>query len=762
MSIVRRRRVARLTTAVVIALIFAVQGLVPPALADWTMSDITTNPYLFRPSLAIDGSGHNSVAYGRYGADPGIMLSSDAEGSWLETRLSSGNDFDPSLFVDSAGSKYVAFVRYGPQQGIYLTSDLGGTWSAPVRLTTDTAESPSIGVDSSGRFTLAYVSDSFNPGLYVIAGSVQSAVAGLPGSFNVNRLAPAHLDAEPSVALDGSGHVAIAWARYAPEGPGIMFATNATGSWVVSKLTSAMDDVPALAVDQSGKDVIAFRRYHSGRSGMFKLSNAGGPWVTTAMFDGTGWNAGEPAVAIDAGLAYLMAPMTGGSEPSQLFYTTDGIHAYQVPTGELGTDTGTPSIRFDTAHVLHLAFQGSHPAPGINYYSASAATLTMPIESVQLSGSTIDTSPSLSRDPAGASHVAFDESTPSSGDGIRYGTSSRSGWTFETATSDHGVPALASDAAGSAHLGYDPNHYLTNASGSWVGDLLPNAWGGQVSVAVDGAGHAYAAYESALGFHGLAVASNKTGTWVPEEAGGEDIRAPSVAVDAANHVHVAYLEFETSAAYVTNSSGKWASPGSGVIPFPTARCDATAIAIDGNGKVHMVFHVADGWQPELDGTYYVTNKSGSWTGIRLTRTSAESSPSLAVDAAGHAYIAMTRYDWAADPGVYLVTDRTGGWTTTQLVQEEGAVNASVTVDAKGNATVVYEQADAGLTELVQSDPGAASHGQPMTPSGETRPTQVTALSTGEPSRVATTAPQAEAGAAHTASAPIGGAQDLGH
>ncbi len=82
------------------------------------------------PSLAIDGAGKLHIAFARYLAESrGIHLLTNATGSWVATRATTGSDDYPALVLDANDKHRIAFNQFSGTTGVYYTTDATGPWA---------------------------------------------------------------------------------------------------------------------------------------------------------------------------------------------------------------------------------------------------------------------------------------------------------------------------------------------------------------------------------------------------------------------------------------------------------------------------------------------------------------------------------------------------------------------------------------------------------------------------------------------------------
>jgi hypothetical protein len=662
--------------AVALALTMVVPGTVAAA---WTETTVTENTRFDEPSLALDAGDRAHVAYIGYGDEPGIYVASDATGTWTSARLTDATDDAPAIALDANGHRHIVFVRSGDDPGIHYATDRNGDWTV-TRLTSERADSPSIAVDVAGHVHIAFNSDSFEPGVVSLDDS--------SGSWVRTRVTSAHLDGATSIVVLPDGSTKIAFARYAPEAPGIYVASAATstGPWTTDRLTSAYDDEPTMAVRSAGAIDLAFVRFAAEGRGLYHASGHE-DWSVTPLVvdDDKGFD--RPSLAIDrdglAAIAYARTDSNG--DVDGLFLARERADGSweadrRLTTG--GRPDDWPSLALDAAGREHVAFAELDTGPNPGVYVRDPRKFDL------LAASTVDSDVSMT-DVGDARVIAFKHLAGSGDRGIRTGKRTNGTWAFETASTDPAAPSVVVDDAWHARI-FTGDTELSNDTGAWLASTL--RFGTRdVRTSRDASGHTWLAYTDGSG--DPAIATDGSGSWEAASGyfGGHGEGAVAEGADGRIHWVVAgdTLTYQTAAGL----DGPWTEKRLG------ANAADPAITVDADDNVHIV------WRRTTsdEGTYYTTNVTGSWVTTRLTRTSAEGAAALALDAAGRVHVAVVRASWAANPGLYLVSNRTGSWVTTRIDGAFDAMGPQLSVDPSGLATVVLGRLGAGLRALDQTD-----------------------------------------------------------
>ena len=180
------------------------------------------------------------------------------------------------------------------------------------------------------------------------------------------------------------------------------------------------------------------------------------------------------------------------------------------------------------------------------------------------------------------------------------------------------------DGNGKMHIAYgeDRLYYATNTSGSWVITVVDaaSATGENTSLALDSNGKVHISYyeEVDMSNANLKYATNVSGKWIKttlDAVGTVHVvtySSTAIAIDGNGKVHISYLDYDDGAInYVTNILGSWAITPIDIIGF-ASNC---SIAIDSGNKVHISYY-------DLENTdlRYATNKDASWhnEGVDIT------------------------------------------------------------------------------------------------------------------------------------------------
>jgi len=211
-------------------------------LANGLTSELTSNG-----QLAIDGAGHHHLFFDTVDGPPVYL--NDATGGWASSIVGTGRRAQTwNLLLDPQQHAHAFFVANnvaGTDEHNRYATDAGGAWQDEIILN-EAFGGPSA-IDLQGHPHLVYV--------------------GAAGMHHVSKLddgwhdevLPLEATLVPSdLAVDNAGHLHVAISFQA----NIMYATNASGSWVLSTIaTTTQPDsayVARIALDAHGVPTFAY------------------------------------------------------------------------------------------------------------------------------------------------------------------------------------------------------------------------------------------------------------------------------------------------------------------------------------------------------------------------------------------------------------------------------------------------------------------------------------------------------------------------
>ena len=692
-------------------------GTPMPASAGWTKEAVTDGWFLWYPAVAVEPDDDFEIVYTRLGSDPGLFFATNAGGSWSSTRVSSGDHWGPDVILDGSGDLHVAYASTGDDTGIHYLTNAGGSWTGTRVSTEAEVDRPSITLDASGNVHIVYAVHGADPGLYHLSNE--------SGGWLRTRLIAAAQEWSPDLAIDPTGTLHVVSARFSSEAPGLYYLTRTGGTWsTAARLTTTYDDWPAIAVDGAGKVHMAFQRFASQPKDPYKgqliaATNELGAWSFERMQGGfyEGFYIGPPDVTLDGGGTTHIAVRERSTDPAGgqgLYHYAGTIGQWSVDNPYLyvqGAVVNEPSIAILSGGGVRVAY-GSYRGENAGIFLSGTNSAEI------VATSRDDADPALISVANGTRHLTFDRANATFSErGVHYGDDS-GGWSFERTQTG---PSLSDVPGGETDLGVTGDGsvriltkepavtHLTNENATWVAESLSSGIS-EGGLAVDDAGVSHAAITTDAGFS-LRYASNSGGTWTQTELwhvlySGDTVGSPAVVVDGSGRRTILFGYFTPS---FTPGLFFMSAPAGGAWPAGPTRLASGDIAgidavSDGANKLHIAW-LDVGANP---GIYYATNKTGTWVRTRLTRSYADSLPSVTLDGNGKAYVAFGRAYWADVPGVYLATDSTGAWQISRISEDAYAGRPSLTIGPDGLADIAYVNNTDGVSILAQNDAAATT------------------------------------------------------
>lgn len=334
----------------------------------------------------------------------------------------------------------------------------------------------------------------------------------------------------------------------------------------------------------------------------------------------------SPSVVLTRGVfhvAYLHERGAGSDVPSGIFYAANSggtWHTRRITTGD--DFYARPSIAVDDQGFVSIAFARVCFCTPFSSSIWIATNRNGPWQLGRRTSGAQDVAPSL-RYAGGALHLAFARV----GVGVIYQSKASGSWVSSTVTS----------AAGACHIEQFP------------------------SLAVDGGGTAWVAYERPR-FGGCnSGGSSSSGIGVANDAGGAftsqaistdtDDQLPDLALDGTGRPHVIFDRAGTGTMYA-----RMTGPGTWVTPVLAVDGNDASLVIDANGAAHIGY--------EGDGPAYATNQNGTWTTTPLASYGVDSGTNspvrvvLANTGKARVLFARAEGDGTEDSyGLYLAKER---------------------------------------------------------------------------------------------------------
>ncbi len=306
-----------------------------------------------------------------------------------------------------------------------------------------------------------------------------------------------------SMAIDPSDKIHIIY--YDRINGDLMYATNASGSWVTITIDSEgnVGQRPSIAIDSSGKGHISYNEYITSRHSRLKYAtNVSGSWVTDIISDDTGRSS---SIALDPSDKVHVSYFDWASERMTHATNTSGAWVSGA-VYDGGRYSNGSSIVIDTSGRIHIVHYSSWSNTGYyvrytNNTSGSWVTSNISVNDrivYHISGAL---------DSSGKLHVSYYKKNTSVSGSVIYATNSSDSWVTETleSVSESGHPPLQSsiavDSTDKVHISYyglsdSDLRYATNTTGSWVSEMVETdvSLGFNNSIAIDSTGRAHIAF----------------------------------------------------------------------------------------------------------------------------------------------------------------------------------------------------------------------------------------------------------------------------
>lgn len=584
----------------------------PPSVATW-MTEVIDDPKFFTDfysrAIAVDTQGHPHIVYGGDHLYYAYYDGSDWQYEIADTSPKVGRY--ASIALDASDNVHISYIEEGSGQVNYATN-ASGLWSSQIVSGSLGGSFASIFVDSSGNVHISYkagvdVKYATNAsGIWVVE-TVDSGTIDITGLFGENT----------SIVIDSSDNASIVY--FYDTNSSLKYATNASGSWVSETVDDGFNAFAGqhntLAIDSLGNMHISYYYvdYDTHIAEVRYATNESGSWFSETVFSAPegGSFFQSTSIALDSsGYAHISY---SDWNTQAVVYATNSSGSWVSELAELIGGQLT-SIALDGLADAHISYY-DYTNKAIKYATnASGAWLHESLDNTTETDTLVGKYTSLAINSADKVHISyFDESIDPFYGSLKHATDASGSWLTEMldiAGAKHN--SLVLDSAGNLHISYSwagGLRYVTNATGAWVIEMVdsdPESL--YTSIAVDSADNIHIIYYSDNPtFGGLRYASNVSGGWVIEtvDSGWGIGEFCSIAVDISGKVHISYTAGGSTSEmrYATKATGSWVTE-----TVDSFHGTATSIAVDTLGDVHISYYLGTFW----GGLMYATNQTGTW------------------------------------------------------------------------------------------------------------------------------------------------------
>lgn len=283
---------------------------------------------------------------------------------------------------------------------------------------------------------------------------------------------------------------------------------------------------------------------------------------------------------------------------------------------------------------------------------------------------------------------------------------------------------IATDSAGTPYIVYGGSRlYLARYNGTeWEHEIVdPELGAGScASIAVDTNDHVHIVYLGSDDPHypNLKYATNASGTWVIEvldEASQGVFEGTSIAVDGSGGVHISCRRYVVMQGgffllYLTNASGSWICetiPDSELSTYVDGQ--ATSLVLDSQGYVHISSNLPDAESDSDANPAYISNVSGSWMWEVIDgdiNCSDDFAPSIAIDSADVVHVSYGKQGTTlADYELIHASNAGGVWNRETACSVNARVTiTSVGVDSSDNVRIFF-RSGSSLLNVARSSGG---------------------------------------------------------
>ncbi|UCE74295.1 MAG: exo-alpha-sialidase [Methanomassiliicoccales archaeon] len=579
---------------------------------DESISDPVGDALQYNPSLAVDDAGFIYLVWvDERNRNPDIYFAKSTDGGNTFSTNKKVNDdpgrivgqYAPSIAIDGAGKIYIVWMDErkidnpykidNPDIYFARSTDGGNTFSTNKKINDDFGTSeqiyPCIVTTGINKIYIVWTDLRNGDRDIYFTKSLDSGYNFLSNRKVNDDVVNATQD-KPSIAVESPSIIYITWMDNRNGNYDIYFAKSTDGGNTFSVNKKVNDDVgnegqyePSMIVDNSGIIYIAWTDNRNGNYNIFfaKSTNGGNTFSANKRVDDDDIaDAGqyEPSLAVDSGGNIYIAWMDNRNGNYDIYFTksTDGGNTFSADK-KINDDVGSayqssPSIAVDGAGNIYITWRDNRNSDSDIYFANSmngGNTFSGNKRVIDDVSGAHQTAPSIAVDSASNIYIVWEDKRNGNYD-IYFAKSTNGGNTFSVnkkVNDDSGNekqrnPSIAIEGMGNIYIVWtdmrngDSDIYFTcsNDGGNSfsfnkrVNDDVVNAKQNEPSVALDGTGNIFIAWEDKRNGHSdiyFARSSNQGNTFssnkkINDDAGYEEQLAPAIVAYGFGYIHVVW------------------------------------------------------------------------------------------------------------------------------------------------------------------------------------------------------------------------------
>jgi hypothetical protein len=577
----------------------------------------------------------------------------------------------PAIALDNVGNIYVVWIdSRNSNYDIFFTNstDSGNTFSENKKVNDVDIKvgygTPAIAAYGFGNIVIAWedIRDDANGDIY-FANSTDGGNTFSPNK-KVNDDVGGNTQEDPSIVVDDNDKIYIAWSDDRDVDYDIYISNSTDGGnsfspnvKINNQVSSAWHREPSLAVDASNIIYVAWARSFSGDSNIsFSYSTDGGNIFSdnkTVNDDTSGMTQWHPCLALgDSGNIYIAWQDHRNNNDIYFANSTDGGNTFS-PNKKINDDAGTkpqwePCIAAFGAEILYIAWEDSRINNRDIYFTNSTD-----------GGGTFSPNKKVNDDIRNAWRYQTSTAVDDEGKVFIVWVDDRMGdWDIYFAISTDGGNTFSEDKR--------VNDDLT-AEMQWTPNIAVDSKGDIYIVWEDWRNVSEPdIYFAKSTDGGNTFSTNKR---INDDLSGEGQMTPSIAIDESDNIYIVWEDsrnFDLDIYFVNSTNG-----GDSFSPNKMVNddlffvyCVSPSIAAYGNGNVYVAWNDDRNGDNDIffsgstdGGNSFSTDKNASDDGDG----SGQWGPSVAVDDIGDIYIAWTDYR-DVDYNIYMTNSTDGGIT----------------------------------------------------------------------------------------------------